>query len=277
MMTPQEFLAELHRRGATRLSRVSFRRNRSVIWSLTQSGRVLNVHAAYGLATDELLDAFAVLAREGGVRSRAARRAADLLGTWPGVSCALREAREAREGRSRGCCATPEQSRYLKALYRYFNATRFAGCLPDSIPVRLSSRMVSSLGHMLPADTDGPRRVAEIALNVDLMLQGNGAERLDTLLHEMAHAADYLQSGHQGHGSSWRVWARRVGARPGRIYERPVARRRRRRMRITRVPPLPGPLLHLLDDSGFPARDASVVLPSYAGQSQPKAPAVSAA
>jgi hypothetical protein len=300
MLTPQEFLFELQRRGATRLGRVSFRRNRSIIWSLTQRGRVLNVHAAYGSASEELLDAFAVLAREGGVRSRAGRRAADVVGTWPAVAYALREARAAREnGLSGLCCATPEQSRYLKALYRYFNQTRFGGRLPDSIPVRLSSRMVSSLGHMLPAEDAGAaRRVAEIAINVDLMLAGNGAERVDTLLHEMAHAADYLESGNRGHGDSWRVWARRVGARPDRIYEKPVVRRRRRRTRVTRVPPLPFPLRSLLDppqpivtapsgalSAGRDAREPLLESQTspfdvpfhYAGQSQPNAPAVTAA
>ncbi len=54
----------------------------------------------------------------------------------------------------------------------------------------------------------------EVAINVDLMLAGNGAERIDTLLHEMAHVADYLETGHLGHGGSWRAWARRVGCRP---------------------------------------------------------------
>jgi len=270
MLTPQSFLFEMQRRGATRLSRVTFRRNRSIIWSLTQRGRVLNVHAAYGSATEELLDAFALLARAGGVRCRATRQAAHTVGTWPAVACALREARAARgNGVPTGCCATPEQKRYLRALYRWFNHTRFGGRLPDDIPVRLSSRMTSSLGHMLPCeDIDGRRRVAEIALNVDLMLPGNGAERLDTLLHEMAHVADYLECGNQGHGDSWRAWARRVGARPDRIYEKPFVRRRRRRMRVTRVPPLPAPLACLLD-APPPG--------GYAGQSQPKAPAVSAA
>ena len=36
---------------------MTFRRNRSIIWSLTQGGRVLNVHTVYGSATPELLDA----------------------------------------------------------------------------------------------------------------------------------------------------------------------------------------------------------------------------
>jgi predicted SprT family Zn-dependent metalloprotease len=93
---------------------------------------------------------------------------------------------------------------------------------------------------MLPASDEGSdRRVAEIALNVDLMLEGNGIERVDTLLHEMAHVADYLLGGHRGHGKSWRDWARRVGCRPERLYDRPVRRRRRRSVAVTRVPPLP--------------------------------------
>jgi SprT-like family len=249
MLSAQEFLFELQLRGATRLSRVAYRRNRSIIWSLTQNGRVLNVHMAYDSASVELLDAFATLVREGGVRSRASRRAATLIGEWPAVRRALQEARAARKtGTTAGCCATPDQSRYLRALYRYFNGTRFGGALPDTIPVRLSNRMRSGLGHMLPGDETEPERwVAEVALNVDLMLPGNGAERIDTLLHEMAHVADYLESGNRGHGDSWRQWAVRVGCRPSRLYDLPVRRRARRRTRVTRVPPLPAPLHSLLD------------------------------
>ena len=47
--------------------------------------------------------------------------------------------------------------------------------------------MSASLGHVIPAvDRRRGRYVEELALNVDLMLEGNGAERMDTLLHEMA-------------------------------------------------------------------------------------------
>jgi hypothetical protein len=74
----------------------------------------------------------------------------------------------------------------------------------------------------------------------------NGAERIDTLLHEMAHVADYLQSGHRGHGSSWRRWAHRVGCRPTSLYDRPVGRRRRRRDPVHRVPPVPQSIARLV-------------------------------
>jgi hypothetical protein len=242
MIGPEEFFVELRRRGALRLSSVTFRANRTVLWSLTQGGRVLNLHAAYLAGpTAELLDALATLAREGGVASAAGRRAAATVRAWPALGSALSAARRARGNRPESaCCATSGQSHYLRVLYEYFNRTRFEGRLPSDLPVRLSDRMRSALGHMLPAPDEGSeRRVAEIALNVDLMLEGNGAERVDTLLHEMAHVADYLLSGHRGHGKSWRDWARRVGCRPERLHDRPVRRRRRRSVAVTRVPPLP--------------------------------------
>jgi hypothetical protein len=242
MFDPGAFLQELHRRGARRLSRVTFRANRSTVWSLTQGGRVLNLHAAFNIGpTKELFDALATLAREGGIASGAGRRAAAAVAAWPALGPALDEARrQRRDRRESACCATSGQSRYLRTLYEYFNRTRFDGALPRDLPVRLSDRMRSALGHMLPAPDEGPvRRVVEIALNVDLMLEGNGPQRIDTLLHEMAHAADYLLSGHRGHGKSWRDWARRVGCRPERLNDRPVRRRRRRSAAVTRIPPLP--------------------------------------
>ena len=227
---------------------MTFRSNRTVLWSLTQGGRVLNLHAAFlSRPTAELLDALATLVREGGVASAAGRRAAAAVRAWPALGAALSEARRSRGNRREAaCCATSEQSRYLRILYEYFNRTRFDGRLPSDLPVRLSDRMRSALGHMLPAPDEGSeRRVTEIALNVDLMLEGNGAERVDTLLHEMAHAADYLLNGHRGHGKSWRDWARRVVCRPERLYDRPVRRRRRRSAAVTRVPPLPPALTSL--------------------------------
>jgi hypothetical protein len=165
---------------------------------------------------------------------------------------------DAETGSRTHCCATPAQRAYLRAVYAYFNETRFGGVLPAAVPVRLSSRMRTALGHMLPGvDEDGDRCVVEIALNVDLMLAGNGAERADTLLHEMAHAADWLENGSQGHGATWREWARYVGCRPTTLYDRPVRLRRRRRDRVERVPPLPPALRGRRQ-----------------GQSQPKAPAI---
>jgi hypothetical protein len=254
VLTDIDFLQEIRIRGATRISCVRFRNNRSTVWSLTQRGRVLNVHAAYKRATPELLDDFATVAIEGGIGSARSRKAAERISAWPELEPAINGVRELhalRAQRDHGrppthCCATPEQRAYLRSLYLYFNLTRFDGSLPDDVPVRLSRRMKSALGHMVPGErSNGARYVVEIALNCDLMLSGNGAERVDTLLHEMAHVADYLESGSIGHQRSWREWAVSVGCHPDRLYDRPVQLRRRRHDRVTRLPPLPAPLQEL--------------------------------
>jgi hypothetical protein len=274
MSSPKHFLEELRARGAMRLSRVTFRANRSTVWSFTQGGRVLNLHAAFASEpSEELLAAFATLAREGGVASRAGRSAARVVGAWPALAPALADARRTRRNRPESaCCATSGQSRYLRTLYEYFNVTRFDGRLPADLPVRLSDRMRSSLGHMMPGPEQGSERtIAEIALNVDLMLEGNGADRIDTLLHEMAHAADYLLSGKRGHGKTWRMWARRAGCRPERLHDRPMRRRRRKNASVTRVPPLPAAL------ATFASRTLAARSGRQEGQSQPNAPAVSSA
>ncbi len=243
-MTTADFLHALHLRGATRIRRVSFRNNRSTVWSLTQRGTVLNVHAAYGEADAALLDAFATVVREGGTGSREAKAASKMIVEWPTLIRALAKARadaasDATKAGTR-CCGTDGQRTYLRAAYTYFNTTRFDNILPADVPIRLSERMSSRLGHMLPSESeDGQRRVDEIALNVDLMLPGNGAERIDTLLHEMAHAADWLTGGAGGHGPSWREWARRAGCLPNRMYHEPVHARRPDAPPTRRAPPLP--------------------------------------
>ncbi len=77
----------------------------------------------------------------------------------------------------------------------------------------------------------------EIALNLDLLLPGNDAELVDTLLHEMAHAADWLFDGERRHGSSWRRWAERAGCAPRTRHHGGFGRRKPRSARVTRVPP----------------------------------------
>jgi hypothetical protein len=246
-------LQALKNRGARRLKKVNFRANRSTIWSLTQDATVLNLHVAYRRAPASILDAFATIVRGRGWRTAAVREASERVRDWPGLTPVLEAVRMSHAQRIRRagrrcdedqeithCAATPEQRRYLRALYRYLNKTRFDGLLPDDVPVRLSRRMTASLGHMIPGkDRRRGRYVVEIALNVDLMLEGNGAERMDTLLHEMAHVADYLFDGNYGHGDSWKKWARHAGCRAETKYDRPVVRRRRRKEPVTRVPPLP--------------------------------------
>jgi len=252
----EDTLRELKLRGARRLKSVNFRANRSIIWSLTQDATVLNLHVAYRRAPASILDALATIARGRGWRTAAVREASERVRTWPGLTPVLEAVRVSHAQRQKRaaarcgggdevthCCATPEQRRYLRAVYRYLNKTRFDGLLPEDIPIRLSNRMRAQLGHMIPGrDRKRGRFVIELALNVDLMLEGNGAERMDTLLHEMARIAEWILEGSYGHGETWRKWARHAGCRAESRYDRPVVRRRRRQERVTRVPPLPAAL-----------------------------------
>lgn len=244
--TETEVLRILRDAGAVRLASVRFRRNRSTIWSLTSGGRQLNLHRAFAAAPAPLLRRFAMIVMDGGLASVRSRSASEAVSAWPPLQKDLGRIRAEHaldSGRSEGrgvgpCCATEAQRRYLARLYRYLNRARFGGQLPARVPLRLSNRMTSRLGQMVPGEIDGRRRVLEIALNVDLMLAGNGSIRLDTLVHEMAHAADWLFDGEVGHGSTWRRWARIAGCEATACADVRI-RRRRRGARVTRVPPLP--------------------------------------
>jgi len=182
----------------------------------------------------------------GGLGNEASREASEALAEWAPLHADLNRIRAGvirERARPAGfgvgpCCATPAQREYLRRLYGYLNRSRFGGRLPRRVPLRLSSRMRSRLGHMVPGEIDGRRRVLEIALNVDLMLSGNGRIRLDTLVHEMAHAADWVFDGEVGHGPTWRWWAERAGC-DATACETGRIRHRRRGQRVTRVPPLP--------------------------------------
>lgn len=246
--TDSEILDFLRSSGAKRLRRVRLKANRSTIWSLTQRGSTLNLHVAFADAPTPLLRQFVVIASDAHRPGEAYRRAVDTVAAWPPLDRELRRMRaEARRLGKAGrrdlgvgpCCATPAQRVYLRKLFDYLNRTRFGGRLPRSIPLRLSNRMQTSLGHMVPGLRDARPVVVELALNVDLMLPGNGQARLDTLLHEMAHAADYLFHGETGHGESWKRWARRAGCAPVACTPNPIRRRGRRQTTVTRVPPLP--------------------------------------
>ena len=245
MRTGKEVLDLLRGWGATRLKRVALRDNRSTIWSLTAEGRSLNLHVAFADAPLPILRHFATIAREGHRNSVAYREAANAVREWPPVLAAMRgnRARRIRHGRvARGegpCCATPAQRVYLQRLYAYLNETRFDGLLPSRIYLRLSNRMTSRLGQMVPGMRGGRRAIVEIALNVDLMLAGNGRIRLDTMVHEMAHAADYLFEGNVGHGPTWRDWAEYAGCEPAACTTRRIRRRRRGAPAVDRVPRLP--------------------------------------
>ena len=222
--TEKGLLAALRSAGAPALEWVRFKSNRRTIWSVTSAGKALNLHEGYRSAPWALLRHFAAIVtgddtRETGVAMSAVR---GWSGLEPAVARARRRTRKGartrrlgpREVRPGPCCASRDEIERVRALFLRLNRERFQSALPQDVHLRLSRRMKSRLGHMHGHVRAGRRVVVEIALGADLLLQDNRKVLHDTLLHEMAHAADWLFHGGRGHGATWKAWALRVGCEP---------------------------------------------------------------
>lgn len=235
LLTEEEFVRALALRGAE-VSRVRFKNNRSRLISHSRENGVLNVHACFRSANDDLLDAIAAFillpSTSAGYREAIERMRA----WWDGQ--AVRHDEGERVVRGPVCCGTAEQRAFLRELYQRLNAERFGGELPRDVTLRLSSRMKRRFGHVQYGRAGG-RTVEEIALNVDLLLPGNERHLLDTLVHEMAHMEAWLVHGHREHGHVWRAIARRVGCEPRACSRVRIRRRRRAEAPATAVPVIP--------------------------------------
>jgi len=213
---------------------IRFKRNRSRLISISADRASLNLHECFRAASGPVIDAIATFARAPG-RSAEYRRAIVRMRAWWAAQ-ALPEHAPPRPA-EHACCATAAQRQYLARIYRQYNAEKFGSRLPELLPVRLSNRMSRRLGHISYGRANaGARTVEEIALNVDLMLEGNERILLDTMLHEMAHAEAWLIHGHRGHGRIWRTVARRVGCEDRACTNVRVRRRAARQAAVTRVP-----------------------------------------
>jgi hypothetical protein len=233
-LSEDDMLRELRSRGVTDVTRVRFKANRTRLISLSADRTSLNLHDCFRSAPAEVLEAVATFARS--LReSPAYRKSIERMRSWHGAQV---------EGTDRDadvvgpCCASDAQRHFLAALYRQLNHSHFSGTLPDLLAVRLSDRMSRRLGHVSYTTGRGERAVLEIALNVDLMLDGNEQALIDTLLHELAHAEAWLMHAHRGHGGVWRRIAQRVGCEARACSDMHI-RRRRRNTDLTRVPSLP--------------------------------------
>ncbi len=214
----------LLRARSTSIRRVRYRRNRTVLLSVSRDGRTLNSHECFREAPRRILEAIAVFVTVSR-RSAEYRRALAAIQEWEGAVRGLENARRSR-GRRRARTNGGDVDE-LNALYDRFNDAEFGGRLP-AIPLRWSRRMTRALGTIAYGEATGGRTVREIAISADLLIPGNEAALRDTLLHEMAHAEAWLRHGHRGHGPIWRSIAERVGCAPAALTRDPVRRRRRR-------------------------------------------------
>jgi hypothetical protein len=193
-------LARLRRLGLRRISTLTLTKNRSVYVSFR--GTELRVHEAFVEAPDDVLRAIVVFACGRGIERRVARRV--ILDFPVPRGEARRRARERLHPDDR-----PLAERLAREHAR-LNAERFGGTL-STVPLRVSRRMRTRLGHYAPAASHG---TAEIVLSRRHIRRHGWDEALDTLLHEMVHQWQEEQGLAVDHGPVFRRKAREVGVQP---------------------------------------------------------------
>jgi hypothetical protein len=243
LLSSEDFRRALARRGCRRVTTVLFKKNRGRIISLAKDGETLHIHACFQEAGDDIMNAVVTFLRAG-QRSYAYREAIramrDFFDAHASKYVALtgeeEDHRVERDVQRLPCVGTPAQRQFLRDVYGRFNQLHFAGSLPGTVRIRLSDRMKSRLGHVrYHTTTAGERVVLELALNIHLLLPGNEAVLMDTVLHEMTHIEAWLSRGERGHGRDWKHIANRVGCEATACSTQPI-KRRRKKIPVTEVP-----------------------------------------
>ena len=201
--------------GLRGVDAVVLMRTRTVMVSLI--GRSLRVNEGYADAPESILRAIVAFATS---RTKAARAAArDQILTFEiDRPPAPRRVEPARPGD----LALIAQ---LTEAHRQLNDEHFGGTLA-SLPIRLSGRMATRLGHYDP----GSKRVpAEIVMSRKHVVKHGWREAMHTLLHEMVHQWQHETGAPLDHGAGFRRKAREVGITPAaRRDVMPLERRRKR-------------------------------------------------
>ncbi len=202
-------LARLRALGLRRIDRCTLTRNRTVMVSFGQGE--LRVHEGYLAADDRVLRAIVTFVNG---RTRAERRAAQRV-----IVAAAAVAHVAPRAPERTHPDDEPLVERLRAMHAALNAEHFGGTL-RAVPLRVSRRMKSRLGHYVPAGTHGQ---VEIVISRRHIRRDGWADARDTLLHEMVHQWQDETGLPVDHGAAFRRKAREVGATPSakRVVDRP--------------------------------------------------------
>jgi SprT-like family protein len=198
----EELLVRLRALGLARIRRCRLTRNRSVM--VSYSGNELRVHAGYLRASRVVHEAI-VRFVEG--RTHAERREAQRVIVGYQVEASQRMPLRRRRTR-------PEDevlARRLTEWHRLYNDRYFGGRL-RAIPIRVSRRMKSRLGHYTAASPTGEH--AEIAISRKHLRRHGWEEALHTLLHEMIHQWQDEEGHLIDHGPTFRRKARELRIAP---------------------------------------------------------------
>jgi hypothetical protein len=197
----REFFGRLQALGLSRVTSLRLTGNRRVMVSF--QGAELRVHRGYLGAPMEILQAIVHFVEAGNRRVRAAARA-----TLLGFHIETPPPRRRREPAHPADTALAAE---LSDWHARLNAERFDGAL-RAIPVRVSRRMRTRLGHYAAANKAGDP--AEIVISRYHVRRHGLDEAVRTLLHEMVHQWQDEQGMKLDHGPGFRAKARAVGIPP---------------------------------------------------------------
>ncbi len=197
-----ELLTRLRQLGLRRITRVRLTNNRTVM--VSYAGAELRANEGYLQAPEPVLRAIVAFVQG---RTRAERRMAQRsIIAFPVASRPTKRA-ERRERTHADDGAMVEQ---FEAWHHRYNARHFDGQL-KTVPIRVSRRMKSRLGHYSPGSDTMP---AEIAISRSHIRRHGWPESLHTLLHEMVHQWQDETRRPLDHGSAFRAKCRAVGITP---------------------------------------------------------------
>lgn len=208
MSAPHEVLQErLAALGLRPVERVRATENRSVLVSLSRA-RVLSVHRAYAQAPDRVLKAIVRFVSRW--TPRPLRRAAQReIVAYHRAAVPDRLDRLDRPDRSdRPKPGDAEALARLGLLFQALNQRHFRGSLA-AVPIRLSGRMRTRLGHL---SLDPAGRPTDITISRRHLAAHGWDEAEQTLLHEMVHLWQCAEGHKVDHGRQFRAKAREVGA-----------------------------------------------------------------
>ncbi|HET7459267.1 MAG TPA: SprT-like domain-containing protein [Gemmatimonadaceae bacterium] len=197
------------RDGEGGIVRLRLTRNRTVMVSFRRGE--LRVHRGYLDATADVLGAIVVFVQGRTRRQRAlaqrvilAHPAARVADDADGGASPPRRTR----ARERTLPDDEPMVRVLADWHRRYNDEHFGGAL-RAIPIRVSRRLKSRLGHYSAATADG--LASEIVIGRSHIRRHGWEEALHTLLHEMVHQWQDESGLALDHGRTFRRKARDVG------------------------------------------------------------------
>jgi hypothetical protein len=200
----EELRARLQRLGLGAQYRVRLTTNRTVF--VSYSGGELRIHHSFLCAAEEIWKAIILFVHgRNRVVRQEARRAI--------LEFPIARSNDTPRRRRKPERTNPADIPLVRELTRWhaaYNNERFGGMLRE-IPIRISRRMKSRLGHYSPT-TQGC--VPEIVLSRRHIRRDGWEEALHTLLHEMVHQWQDEQGLVADHGATFRAKARAVGITP---------------------------------------------------------------